>query len=142
MALLKARGIVAAARDGKDFDQLADEHGGNIFPEPFARGEQQDSVEDFAWRVKVGEISDPIRTPSGGYFILKLVKRDEERVRSFDEVKHQITAKIRQWKVRAARLKVQSQLLRDSIVTPRRYKRQLRQAFAQQTRKLLKELSL
>jgi len=94
-ALAQANELVAKARAGEDFAELARAHsaapsrssGGELGR--LARGELHPDLEKAAFALSPGAISDPI--PSGdGYRILKVEARTEASVVPFDEVKETI----------------------------------------------------
>ncbi|TMA99908.1 MAG: hypothetical protein E6J70_11905 [Deltaproteobacteria bacterium] len=83
------------ARDGRDFASLARqfsegpgaEKGGEIGT--FARGQMEQALEDAAFRLKAGEVSEPIQTVAGFHLL-----RAEEDIaaghKSLDEVRDTI----------------------------------------------------
>jgi len=94
-ALAQAHELVAKARAGEDFAELARAHsaapsrssGGELGR--LARGELHPDLEKAAFALSPSAISDPV--PSGeGYRILKLEARTEASVVPFDEVKEAI----------------------------------------------------
>lgn len=90
--------ILKEARAGKDFEQLAREHsesptkqwGGEM--EPFSRGQLARPIEDAAFALKPGQVSDVVTTPEG-FHIIKLEQLNpativseaqaRERIRNF-----------------------------------------------------------
>ena len=138
-----AEGVVVRARRGEDFGKIVKEVQGEPLPqfaEPFKRGTQVSHVEEFAWKVDVGDVSDPIELRSG-FLVLVLIERSNERILPFDEVKDEISRRFRMLKFTAAQLKVQSELLRESVVEPPVFKEELRLRFQEQTTQILAELS-
>lgn len=95
----KMQGILARAKNGEDFDQLAATYSedpgskdkGGLY-EDFERGTMVKPFEDAAFSVPVGELSDIIETQYG-YHILKVIDRKKES-RSFEEVKPEIKQKL------------------------------------------------
>ncbi len=99
----KMEGILARARAGEDFGELAKQHTedpgskdtGGLY-EDFGRGKMVKPFEDASFSVPVGEISDIIETDYG-YHIIKVVERKKE-TQAFDEVKAQIETDLKQRK--------------------------------------------
>ena len=91
----KMEGILAEAKSGKDFAELAKKYTedpgsqktGGLY-ENFGRGRMVKAFEAAAFSVPVGEISDIVETPYG-YHILKVIDRKKE-TRPFEEVRSQI----------------------------------------------------
>ncbi len=136
--------LVDRARGGESFDELVLEAQGaplDKFKEPFRRGTQRDYVENFVWNAQVGEISDPIST-SSGFLIPKLETQTTARVLTYEETKDEIAEQIRFLKISAAQLKVQMSLVRESVVEPAAFKRELKRRFKAQTEEVLNALSI
>ena len=98
-ALAQAAALVAKARAGEDFGDLAKGHsvaptktsGGDLGK--LARGEMNPDLEKVAFALPAGAISEPI--PSGdGYRILKIEAKTEASVVPFDEVKDTIRRRL------------------------------------------------
>lgn len=93
--LTKARGLLAQARAGEDFYNLAyynsDDRskyvGGDLGY--FHEGQTVKEFEDALKQLKPGEISEPIRTMYG-YHIVKLFENNDPRQLEFDEVRDKI----------------------------------------------------
>ncbi|TMA69059.1 MAG: hypothetical protein E6J68_02300 [Deltaproteobacteria bacterium] len=91
----KAEEVRQLARDGRDFASLARqfsegpgaEKGGEIGT--FARGQMEQALEDAAFRLKPGEVSEPVQTVAGFHLL-----RAEEEIaaghKSLDEVRDTI----------------------------------------------------
>ncbi len=96
---IKAREILNRARAGEDFAQLAREYsedvsahlGGDIGS--VERGKMVKEFENAVFRLKVGEVSEIVRTPYG----LHIIKCDEVipgKTKAFDKVKEEIRARL------------------------------------------------
>ncbi|HHU64159.1 MAG TPA: hypothetical protein GXZ32_08180 [Clostridiales bacterium] len=94
----RAEEVLAKAKVGEDFAQLAKEYsddpgsrelGGEL--EPFDEdGNFIQAFKDAAFALKVGEISDLVKTDFG-YHIIKLEEKTPERIAPFEEVKEKIS---------------------------------------------------
>ncbi len=82
--------------DGADFAELAKEHskdpgssnnGGSLGF--FGRGVMDPKFEEAAFALAEGELSEPVRS-SFGFHLIKVTTIDEERTRSFDEVRDEL----------------------------------------------------
>ena len=102
-ALKKIEGILARAKAGEDFGELAKQHSedpgskdnGGLY-EDFGRGQMVKPFEDAAFSVPVGEISGVVET-NFGYHILKVVDRKKE-TRPFEEVRAELESRLAQTK--------------------------------------------
>jgi parvulin-like peptidyl-prolyl isomerase len=97
----KMEGILARAKDGEDFGELAKAYSedpgskdnGGLY-EDFGRGQMVPPFEEASFSVPIGEISDIVETDFG-YHIIKVIDRKKE-TRPLDEVRSAIEAQIRQ----------------------------------------------
>lgn len=95
----KATPVLEKARQGEDFAALAKKYsedpskdeGGDLGY--FVQGEMVKPVEEAAFKMKEGEISDLVRSPFG-YHILKVEALKEARTKPLEEVKEQIAASL------------------------------------------------
>ncbi|HSA94565.1 MAG TPA: peptidylprolyl isomerase [Acidobacteriota bacterium] len=102
-ALKKIEGILARAKAGEDFAELAKQYSedpgskdnGGLY-ENFPRGQMVKPFDDAAFSVPVGEISNVVET-NFGYHILKVIDRKKE-TRTFEEVRPELEAKLAQAK--------------------------------------------
>ncbi len=91
----QAKGIAKEINDGLSFEEAATKYsccptnvvGGDLGY--FERGKMVPEFEAAAFNMKIGEVSDPVKTEFG-YHIIKLVDKKEGTVRTFDEVKDQL----------------------------------------------------
>lgn len=98
----------------KEFSEdLSRDKGGAM--EPITRGRYLKAVEDVAFSMKPAEISKPIKTQVG-YHIVKLVKKSDERLKSFDEVKDQISETLSNRNFYSAKRKLIDSLKKDAKV--------------------------
>jgi hypothetical protein len=125
--------VAKRARAGEDFMVIMKEHQDrplDTFSRPFRRGQQQAPVEKFVWdkKVAVGDVSDPIAFPSG-FLVLRLAVREEDRYRPFEEVRAQIEGYLQDATLALAQVQIQAELLRESVITPVRFKTRLRRTY-------------
>jgi len=99
--LKKMEDILARARKGEDFTELAKKHSEDPgvkenegLYKDFSRGAMVKPFEDAAFSVPVGKISDVVETQYG-YHILKVIDRKKEE-RPLDEARIEIEGKIKQ----------------------------------------------
>ncbi|ASA96677.1 MULTISPECIES: peptidylprolyl isomerase [Anoxybacillus] len=107
-----AKEIKAKLEKGEDFAKLAKEYskdtgsaqnGGDLGW--FGPGKMVEEFEKAAYALKVGEISDPVKTQFG-YHIIKVTDKEEKK--SFDEMKEEIEFEVKKSKLDTS--KVQSKL--------------------------------
>lgn len=102
----RAQAVLAKVKKGEEFPLLAGQHsedntkdrGGDLGY--FSRGKMIKPFEDAAFKLKVGETSDLVRTQFG-YHIIKVEARQEAKPLPFDEVKEQVTSDLKREKARA-----------------------------------------
>lgn len=100
-ARTRIEGLLARARAGEDFAELARQHTedtdsketGGLY-EDFPRGRMVKPFEEAAFSVPVGQVSDVVET-TYGYHILKVVERKKEP-RPFEEVRAELEAALAQ----------------------------------------------
>jgi parvulin-like peptidyl-prolyl isomerase len=100
-AKTKIEGILAEAKSGADFAELAKKYSedpgskdkGGLY-ENFSRGTMVKPFEDAAFSVPVGQISGVIET-AYGYHILKVIDRQKE-TRTFEAVRPELEARLKQ----------------------------------------------
>ncbi len=86
----KAKEAREALAKGGDFETLAKTYSGTV-PAPIhiVQSGGQTELEKAAFSLKVGEISQPIRT-RWGFYVLRLIEKNDKRVRAFAEVRDEI----------------------------------------------------
>jgi foldase protein PrsA len=98
-----AKEVKAKLEKGEDFAKLAKEYsqdpgsasnGGDLGW--FGPGKMVKEFEDAAYKLKVGEVSDPVKTDYG-YHIIKVT--DKEKKKSFDEMKDEIVFEVKRSKL-------------------------------------------
>ncbi len=115
----KMEKILAEARSGKDFAELAKEYSedpgskknGGLYTN-FTRGQMVKPFEDAAFSVPVGQISDIVETQYG-YHIIKVIERKKED-KPFNEIKDQLKAQLLQRKKNDAYSGLLEQLRTDA----------------------------
>jgi peptidyl-prolyl cis-trans isomerase C len=97
-ALAKAKELVAKLKAGADFADLAmmesddtgsGAKGGDLGV--FGHGQMVPSFEEAAYRLKTGEISDPVKSPFGFH----IIQVQERQLRPFDEIKTELESRVR-----------------------------------------------
>jgi parvulin-like peptidyl-prolyl isomerase len=97
----KARELAARARQGEDFATLARQH--SVAPSKAAggelgrlnRGEMNRQLEDAAFALAPGAVSEPLRTEQG-WRVIKVVDKSEGSVVPFEEAKEEILKRLTQ----------------------------------------------
>jgi len=96
----KAKSLVARARNGEKFSDLAvtnsddietARNGGDL--PPFKRGQLRKSIEDIVFSKDKGYVTDPIRVPNG-FLILKIVDRHKKGLATYEEVENEVTERM------------------------------------------------
>jgi peptidyl-prolyl cis-trans isomerase D len=106
----KAAEVLALARQGKDFAELArkysegptKERGGDLGF--FGRGRMVPSFDEVVFSMKAGDISEVVETPFG-YHVIKLEEIRPATGRSFEQVKDNLAKSVRQEKARGLTFK-------------------------------------
>lgn len=97
----KAKEVLKSIRDGADFDELmkkyGEDPGAKQMPEgyTFSKGEMVKEFEESAFAMKVGEVSDLVKTEYG-YHIIKVVDKVPEKQIQLNEVKESIKPELDQ----------------------------------------------
>ena len=100
LARAKAQGLAELAKSGADFAQLANQNtqdpsgkgNGGQLP-PFSRGQMVPEFERVAFSLEPGQIAGPIKTQYG-YHVIKVIAKTPPHVRTFDEVRAQISSEL------------------------------------------------
>ena len=85
----------------------------------FARGVQPKEIEAAAFKLKVGDMSQPIATKDG-FVILKVTEKTPKTIRQYDEVRAQLVAEYRQentgklYEAKIAELKARANIVQDT----------------------------
>ncbi len=133
-ALTKAEAIVKEIRSGADFAELAKTYSndyyakeGGTWPRPkkdekivwdfFGKNELHEEVEDIAFTMEVGEVSDPIPVDSFCQ-IIKIEDIEQGGEISFSEVQEGIRQRLRYQKVIAALTRIREKLIQRSYIWP------------------------
>lgn len=106
-AKTRAMDVLAKAKKGDDFAKLAQEFsegptkdtGGDLGY--FSRGKMLKPFEDAAFQLKVGEISDPVRT-TFGYHIIKVEDRKEAKRLTYEEAEGLVRERVTEGKAMVA----------------------------------------
>jgi peptidyl-prolyl cis-trans isomerase SurA len=133
-AKAEAESVRKRALAGEPFPRLAAEasdapskaNGGLIGP--ISREELAPALQKQIDAMKVGDITEPIRTQRG-YQVLKLETRSETKTRSFDEARDDISQKVGDQKLRGERMKYLERLRSQATITWRND--ELRKAYEQ-----------
>ncbi len=95
----KAKSLVARARSGEKFDELAmansdadsAQQGGQL--PPFQKGDLRKEIEAAVWDKERGYVSDPIKIDNG-FEIVKVADKHSKGLATFDEVENEIRSKL------------------------------------------------
>lgn len=118
----KAEEIAKEITDGLAFEEAAlkysncpsNAQGGDLGE--FTRGRMVPEFEEAAFKMNVGDVSAPVKTQFG-YHIIKVVDKNEESVKAFDEVKNQLTQQLAAMKQQETYLNKVDELKKDFEVT-------------------------
>jgi peptidyl-prolyl cis-trans isomerase C len=114
-AMEKVKQAQERLKKGEAFDKVATEmsegpaanKGGDLGF--FSQGRMVKEFEDVAFKMKVNEVSEPVKTRFG-YHIIKLMERREDRKKTFEEVKEQIVKSLQNKKFFTERRKLLADL--------------------------------
>ena len=94
-ARAKAEEAWTALTRGEDFERVSKRVSGAVLaPIHLTRSSAEQELARAAFTLKVGEVSKPIQT-RWGWYVLRLIEKNDQRVRSFDEVEAEIRKTLR-----------------------------------------------
>jgi parvulin-like peptidyl-prolyl isomerase len=117
----KARRLLQEIRQGADFAEVARMHSESSSREAggdlgfFEKGELTDALENAAFALSRGEVSDVIRMESA-FYIIRVEEKVEEKVKTLEEVRSEVADAIFQEKMNAQLEKYIQQLRERAIV--------------------------
>jgi parvulin-like peptidyl-prolyl isomerase len=117
----KARRLLQEIRQGADFAEVARMHSESASREAggdlgtFAKGELTDALEDAAFALSPGEVSEVIRLGSA-FYILRVEEKTEEKVKPLEEVRSEVADAIFQEKMNTQLERYIQQLRERAIV--------------------------
>ena len=117
----KAEDILAQAKAGKDFAELAKTHSEDTSAQNggdlgfFSKGAMVESFDKAVFQMKPGEISPVVETVFG-YHIIKLEEVREATTRTFDQVKAELADQLRRQEGKSVTFKRASQAYEDIIL--------------------------
>ncbi len=120
-AMEKVKEAQARLKKGEDFEVVARElgegpaaaKGGDLGF--FSEGRMVKEFEEVAFKMKVGQVSDPVRTRFG-FHIIKVTEKREDRKKPFSEVKDQIVKSLQNKKFFTERRKLLADLEKAATV--------------------------
>ena len=120
-ALEKIKEAEKALKAGEDFAAVAEKmsegpsapKGGDLGF--FSRGQMVKPFEDKAFELKIGEVSEPVRTRFG-YHLIKVEDKREDKQKSFDEVKPQIIESLKNKKFFQERRRLLEDLRKEAKI--------------------------
>jgi peptidyl-prolyl cis-trans isomerase SurA len=118
----KAKGLVARARKGERFAEMARDNSDSStakdmgeFPKPYQRGDLSKNLEDAVWNQPKGYITDPICVPAG-FLILRVENHQKAGQAELSEVENQINQKLLAPRVDAAVRRYLTELRKDAFL--------------------------
>ena len=120
---IRATELVAEARGGADFAELARQHstdegtaanGGDLGL--FGRGRMVPEFEAAAFALEVGELSEPVRSPFG-FHVIKVTEKQTENTQALDEVRESIENTLKQERA-SDRARAVAQAIAVEVSTP------------------------
>jgi len=117
----KIQAVSSRLKEGEDFSNLASEvsednssfRGGDLGY--FPAGRLAPELEEVAWKLEVGEISDPVKTRYG-YHIIKVTDKKEPRDKTMEEAQREVIAKILAEKRKNKFTALEAELRADSTI--------------------------
>ncbi|MEY3012930.1 MAG: hypothetical protein RIT45_1665 [Pseudomonadota bacterium] len=115
-ARVKAEAASHALREGGDFEQIAQQYGDRPrAPIHLLRTSPETELARAAFELKVGEVSHPIRT-RWGFFVVRLIEKNDSRMRPYEEVRDEIKSRIRERKVYLEGLRIVRDMRKDAEI--------------------------
>lgn len=119
-----AKEAVKSLRSGADFAGFARarskgpraDQGGDLGW--IEKGRLDPSIDAFAFSAEEGAISDPVLSPGGAWWIVRLISREPGRLRSFEEVQQEIADQIRARKIVSLRRRTLRRLILRAGIHP------------------------
>lgn len=120
-AMEKVQAAQAELKKGTPFDEVAKKmsegpaasKGGDLGF--FGEGRMVKEFEDVAFKMKVGEVSQPVKTRFG-YHLIKVTEKRDDRKKSFEEVKDQIVKSLKNKKFFTERRKLLAELEKKATI--------------------------
>jgi len=124
-AAANAAELVKRARAGEDFASLAKEQ--SAAPSRAAGGDLgkldvgvlHEDIRAVVEKLAVGETSEPIATPDGGYRVFRVAERSDEGVTAFDDAKNELRKSLGETKMAAEYDKLLKELREKAIIDVR-----------------------
>jgi peptidyl-prolyl cis-trans isomerase SurA len=118
----KAQGLVARARKGERFAEMARDNSDSAtaksmgeFPSAFKKGDLAKNLDDAVWNQPKGYITDPIRV-STGFLILRVEDHQKAGQAELSEVENQITERLLAPRLEAAVREYLTKLRKDAFL--------------------------
>jgi peptidyl-prolyl cis-trans isomerase D len=123
--LAKANEILAKAQSGEDFAELAKTHSADTFSAEnggdlgmFGKGLMDPAFEQATFAIaEVGQLSDVVKSEFG-YHIIKLTDIKPEQVTSFEDVKQEVTTKVKTLKAEEEFYEIQQRIAEVAFEVP------------------------
>lgn len=120
-ALDKVNAIAARIKGGESFEEIAKtesqgpsaDKGGDLGF--FSKGQMVQPFEEAAFKLKIGDISEPVRTRFG-YHLIKVHERREDKQKTFDEVRPQIEESLKNKKFFQERRRLLEDLRKEAKI--------------------------
>ena len=122
--LARARALLDRLTKGEDFASLAREasrgpraaDGGDLgWLEP---GNLDPRIDAFVFASEKGAVSDPIRSPRGGWWIVRVIEREPGEALSFKEAQAHVARELRTERLTKLRRLVLARLVKDALIEP------------------------
>jgi hypothetical protein len=122
--LARARDVLARIEEGRPFADLAHaesrgpraERGGDLGW--IEKGHLDPRLDVFAFSAKPGDVSEPIRTPRGGWWIARVAETRPGEPIPFEEVQDRIADELRSERLTRLRRAVLARLVGEAVIEP------------------------